>query len=81
MKSKLQFRYDDLFAEQWRAPLQSRRDLLTWACESHNNYMAEKGAPEENIIDCSNYGGLLNKYGPDYSILKQKLGHVRGLFD
>jgi len=31
--------------------------------------------------DCANYGGLLRKYGPDYDILKPKLGSVKGLFD
>lgn len=36
MRFKLQFRYDDLFTEAWRPPLQSRRDLVTWACESQN---------------------------------------------
>lgn len=81
MRFKLQHRYDDLFAEQWRAPLSSRRDLVTWVCESRNSYLKEKEASEELLEDCKNYNQLLNKYGPNYDSLKTKLGHVRGLFE
>jgi hypothetical protein len=70
-----------LFAESWNAPLQSRRDLLTWVCEKRNAYLSERNAPEELQEDCQNYSALVNKYGPDYDALKAKLGHVRGLFD
>ena len=81
MKSKLKLRYDSLVPTAWRPPYQSRRDLLTWACEKRNAYMTEREAPEEYLKDCANYGGLLNQYGPDYNLLRAKLGHVRGLFD
>jgi len=81
LRFQLQHRYDDLFADSWNAPLQSRRDLLTWTCEQKNAFMQERNAPEGHLDDCSNYGGLLRKYGPDYSSLKGKLGYVRGLFD
>lgn len=33
MRFKLQRNYDDLFEENWRPPLKSRRDLITWSCE------------------------------------------------
>lgn len=81
MRFKLQHRYDDLFADQWRAPLASRRDLVTWVCENRNTYLKEKEAGEELLEDCQNYNQLLNKYGPNYDSLKTKLGHVRGLFE
>lgn len=81
MRFKLQHRYDDLFADQWRAPLASRRDLITWVCETRNTYLKEREASEELLEDCPNYNQLLKKYGPDYDSLKTKLGHVRGLFE
>ena len=37
MRSQLQNRYDSLLQPGWRAPLTSRRDLLTWACNQVNN--------------------------------------------
>ena len=81
MRFKLQHRYDDLLPEGWSAPLQSRRDLITWACENRNSYLQERNAPEGLIEECQNYTQLLKKYGPDYDALKPKLGYVRGLFD
>ena len=66
MRFKLQRRYDDLFDSQWSAPLQSRRDLLQWTCEQRNTYLTGKEAPEELLEDCTNVGGLLRKYGPNY---------------
>ena len=81
MRKKLQFRYDDLFQETMRFPLQSRRDLVNWACQAKNDHLRSKEASEEHLEDCENYAGLLRKYGPDYDKLKSKLGHVRGLFD
>jgi len=80
-KFQLQHRYDDLFADSWRPPVQSRRDLLTWTCQQRNSYLSERNAAEALLDDCENYAGLLRKYGPDYSSLKSKLGHVRGLFE
>lgn len=74
-------RYDDLFTESWRPPLGSRRALVQWACERQNEYLNEKGAAAELLDDCHNYNGLLRKYGPNYDLLKGKLGYVRGLFE
>ena len=79
MKKKLQFRYDDLFPVGWRPPLQSRQDLLLWACNNRNEWLETKSASDK-AEECV-AGSLLDKYGPDYSKLKAKLGHVRGLFD
>ncbi len=81
MREKLQFRYDDLFAESWRPPLQTRRELVQWTCEKRNAYLSEKQAPEDLLEDCGNYSMLLRKYGPNYDTLKAKLGFVRGLWD
>ena len=81
MRFKLQHRYDDLFADSWSAPLQSRRDLVTWTCEQRNSYLQERNASEALIQDCKNYSALLRTYGPNYDSLKPKLGYVRGLFE
>tara|TARA_B110001450_G_C17273444_1_gene340488 strand:+ start:372 stop:503 length:132 start_codon:yes stop_codon:yes gene_type:complete len=35
----------------------------------------------ENFVDCDNYKFLLDEFGPDYSKLRGKLGHIRGLFN
>ena len=43
--------------------------------------MKSKEAPEDQLENCENYTDLLRKYGPDYEVLKNKLGHIRGLFD
>jgi hypothetical protein len=64
-----------------RFPLQSRRDLLTWACQAKNAHLQEKEAQPELLENCEAYNDLLRKYGPDYNKLKGKLGYVRGLFD
>ena len=40
-----------------------------------------KKAPETAYEDCSNYPALLDKYGPNYDVLKPKLTHLKGLFD
>ena len=70
MKKTLMVKYDDLFPKVAMKPtLQSRRDLVDWACAAQNAYMTNKGAPEENIMDCTRYQALLDKYGPDYSSL------------
>lgn len=81
MRWKIQHRYDDLLPEGWKAPYQSRRDIVTWTCEHRNSYMQQRNAPEGLIEDCKNYNQLLKKYGPDYGPLRAKLGHVRGLFE
>ena len=77
MKKKLQFRYDSLFPDYWKAPLDNRRKLVMWACEQKNNYMKEK--ENENGIEECNYNVLLQKYGPNYDALEEKLGHIKGL--
>lgn len=33
MKSTLQAKYDSLFTEGWRPPMQTRSDLVSWVCE------------------------------------------------
>lgn len=55
MRFQLQRNYDDLFEENWRPPLQSRRDLLTWSCEQHNAFLERVEGPKGEIEDCSNY--------------------------
>ena len=70
MKKTLMIKYDDLFPKVAMKPtLQTRRDLVDWACAAQNAYMTNKSAPEENIMDCTRYQALLDKYGPDYSSL------------
>jgi len=82
MKKTLMTKYDDLFPGVAMKPtLQSRRDLMNWACTAQNAYMVKKEAPEQDIIDCTRYQSLLDKYGPDYTSLKTRVGHIRGLFD
>lgn len=36
MRDTLQRDYDDLLPDGWRPPLQSRRDLMEWACTRYN---------------------------------------------
>ena len=75
-------KYDDLFIGAAMKPtLQSRKDLLGWACSAQNSWMTAKDAPEQHTIDCTRYQALLDKYGPDYSSLKGRVGYIRGLFD
>ena len=82
MKRTLQTKYDDLFpGVAMRPTLQSRKDLVNWACAAQNSYMLSKDAPAEKLMDCTRYQGLLDKYGPNYDSLKGKVGHIRGLFD
>jgi hypothetical protein len=82
MKYDLQYKYDDLFAAGIFPRLQSRKDLLTWACNSWEASKKATAADSDAINDnCEEYGRLLSTYGPDYSSLKQKLGYIRGLFD
>ena len=82
MKKQLQTRYDDLFPTSvMRPPLQSRKDLLSWACAAQNSFMQAKEAPEDRQLQCDQYAALLELYGPNYTSLQKRLGHVRGLFD
>lgn len=82
MKKTLLTRYDNLFPGQVMRPtLQSRQDLVGWACAAQNAYMEKKQAPEDHLMNCTNYNALIEKYGPDYSTLKSRVGHMRGLWD
>ena len=78
MRKTLQLKYDDLFTASWRPALQSRGDLVEWACLRQNAWIEEKGA--EGQMDCSNVQGLIDEFGPDYSSVRAKLGFVKGLF-
>ncbi|CAI2382451.1 unnamed protein product [Moneuplotes crassus] len=79
IKSKIQLRYDSLFSSSWTAPLNSRKDLLLWACEQKNQYMAENENDAPNEV-CE-FNQLVEKYGPNYEPLKEKVGYMKGLFD
>lgn len=84
MRWNLQYKYDDLFAGGVYPKLQTRKDLLTWACKTWENEKKERAHEDQRdtINDrCEDYGYLLQTYGPDYSSLKKKLGYVRGLFN
>lgn len=82
MKRTLMTKYDDLFPGVAMKPtLQSRRDLMNWACLQQNSWMQNKDAPAENIMNCEGYQGLLDKYGPNYDTLRARMGYVKGLFD
>lgn len=82
MKKTLQRKYDTLLTPGWRAPLTSRRDLLGWACRQVNaNYAPGLREEGKDVLPCENHSQLLKMFGPNYDLLKGKLGHVRGLFD
>ena len=81
MRSTLMRKYDGVLPRGWRAPLTTRRDLLTWACSQLNSSFQEKGFPETELLQCDNYNALVKNFGPDYDRLKPKLGYIRGLFD
>ena len=82
MKRTLQRKYDHLFKDGWVPPLQSRRDLVTWACNQYNGNLQEREDFQENqLVDCDNYKALLFEFGPNYDKLRGKLGYVKGLFD
>ena len=79
MRTTLQSKYDSILQPGWRAPLTTRRDLLTWACGQLNTNLEIKEI--ETRVDCENYNHLLSNFGPDYDKLRPKLGYIRGLFD
>ena len=83
MRRTLQYKYDSILPAGWRAPLTSRRDLLTWACNRANNKLIELGEVKEGEpgLPCDNFNALLKVFGPDYSRIRPKLGYVKGLFD
>lgn len=80
MKKKLQYRYDSLFPEGWRPSMQSRNDLMSWACIHQNNFMKEKGASEDMMWNCENPRAMIDKHGPNYDSLRAKLGYIKGLY-
>lgn len=80
MKKNLQYKYDDLFAEGWRPSMQSRKDLMSWACMQQNAFMNEKEAPADYLWNCDNTKGLIEKFGPDYDSVRAKLGFIKGLY-
>ena len=41
--------------------------------------MDAKGAPDNLKMECSDYRGLLETFGPDYTNIKKKLGYIKGL--
>ena len=81
MRKTLQRKYDSILPEGWRAPLTTRRDLVTWACTQLNSSFKEKGFPENELLNCENYQSIVKSFGPDYDKLRPKLGYIRGLFD
>ena len=81
MKRTLMTKYDDLFSSAMKPTLQSRQDLVGWACQQQNAWMTANNAPAASMMNCNRYQALIEKYGPDYSSLKGKVGHIRGLFD
>ena len=82
MKKKLQRKYDPILKPGWIPPLQSRRDLVTWACNQYNDNLKEaEDFKDENLVNCENYKSLMFEFGPDYDRLRGKLGFVKGLFD
>lgn len=81
MKSTLQSKYDALFSEGWRPPLQTRNDLISWVCHQRNSFYQEKGAPESQIYpNCENPRELVEFFGPKYEPVKAKLGYIKGLY-
>lgn len=78
IRKTLQLKYDDLFDDGWQPPLNNRRDLLLWACERHNDYLVKNNA-EDKVWNCV-YNDLIQKFGPNYDILKSKLSFMRDLF-
>merc|ERR1711885_21618 len=81
MQKTIQRKYDSLLQPGWKAQLACRKDLVTWACNSYNSNLQAREDFDGNLADCENYSALLKEFGPDYSKLKGKLGHIKGLFD
>lgn len=79
MKSTMQAKYDSLFTEGWRPPLQTRSDLVSWVCHEHNKFVSDHGAPEAHTWNCENPRALIEEFGPNYDVVKAKLGFIKGL--
>lgn len=80
MRRTMQARYDHLFPEGWRAPLQTRKDLVTWVCEQHNAFMTSNEAAESKLWNCEQPLALMEQHGPDYASVQAKLGFIKGLY-
>jgi len=79
MKKTLQSKYDSLFTEGWRPPMQTRSDLVEWVCSQHNMFVKEQGADDASLWNCENPRALIAQYGPNYDVVKAKLGYIKGL--
>ena len=56
MKKTLMTKYDNLFPSTAMKPtLQSRKDLVGWACLAQNAYMQSKDAPAASVMNCEKY--------------------------
>ena len=56
MKRTLQKKYsDDLFQNVMRPRLQSRKDLMLWACSQQNQFMDDMSAPASLKMNCEQY--------------------------
>ena len=54
MRRNLQKKYsDDLFNDVMKPRMQSRKDLVLWACESQNQFMDDMSAPEDMKMNCN----------------------------
>ena len=54
MRRNLQKKYsDDLFNDVMKPRMQSRKDLVLWACESQNKFMDDMSAPENMKMNCN----------------------------
>lgn len=52
--------------------LRSRKDLVSWVCKKHNEYLEKE---EGNFrVDCSDVNALISTYGPNYGNVKGMLG-------
>lgn len=78
MKKTLQAKYDDIFGEDWYPQMTNRTDLVSWVCLRQNKFMQANDAADK-MWNCENPKALLEQFGPNYEVVKAKLGYVRGL--
>lgn len=72
MKDDLQLKYDDLLEEGWRPRLQSRKDLVAWACRQLKSGLGDNDQLVKELPDCENTSLFIKKYGPNYDIVHKK---------